>query len=98
MWTKRVAHYGLVSALILTGKLVVDATGARRVDPSADAAPHITDAAYRDGLFQGKLAARRCGEKRPGVGRWGGDAERAHFALGYERGYEYAADTAACAR
>jgi hypothetical protein len=47
-----------------------------------------TNAAYRDGLFQGKLAAARGAKPIPSVGRWNGEKDRSSFAAGYKEGYE----------
>jgi hypothetical protein len=45
------------------------------------------DAAYRDGLFVGKLAARQGRTMRPLIGRWSSQKDRVSFVMGYERGY-----------
>jgi hypothetical protein len=47
----------------------------------------ITDGAFRDGLFLGKLAAERGAEPHIPVGRWATAEERASFTTGYQRGY-----------
>ena len=46
-----------------------------------------TDGAYRDGLFVGRLAAKRGDAPHVLSGRWSTDAERTSFAAGYLRGY-----------
>jgi hypothetical protein len=45
------------------------------------------NAAFRDGLFQGKLAASRGEEEHLSVGRWNAPEDRAAFAAGYRHGY-----------
>jgi hypothetical protein len=52
-----------------------------------DNVSQITDGAYRDGLFQGKIAAERGDAPHIAVGRWSTVAERASFTAGYQRGY-----------
>ena len=47
-----------------------------------------TNAAYRDGLFQGELAAARGAKPIPSVGRWADEKDRSSFAAGYKEGYE----------
>ena len=48
------------------------------------------DAAYRDGLFLGKLDGRQGREMQPAVCRWNSDKDRASFRAGYENGYREA--------
>ena len=43
--------------------------------------------AYRDGLYLGKLAARRGEEQHTAAGRWATQVDRNYFATGYEDGY-----------
>lgn len=43
--------------------------------------------AFRDGLYLGKLAADNGQPRRPPVGRWSTEQERAIFTSGYARGY-----------
>jgi len=47
-----------------------------------------TNAAYRDGLFQGKLAAARGAKPIPSVGRWNDDKDRSFFVAGYVQGHK----------
>jgi len=46
------------------------------------------DGAFRDGLYLGKLAAKRDQPLRPAVGRCSTDQDRSMFAAGYRRGYD----------
>jgi hypothetical protein len=76
-------------ALALTTILMVTVS-AGSVDTRVrepDRALPMHDAPYRDGLFQGRLAALRGAANRPSVGRWSSDAAREHFVLGYEEAY-----------
>ena len=81
------AAYRLVATLMLGALVTAGATSAHRLARASDTVPTLTDAAYRDGLFQGRLAAERGAAGRPSVGRWSGDEERAHFTRGYQQGY-----------
>ena len=46
-----------------------------------------SDAAFRDGLYVGRLAMERKQLPRPLVGRWSSEKDRATFMAGYWRGY-----------
>jgi hypothetical protein len=46
-----------------------------------------TNAAFRDGLYQGKLAAQRGDAPHVAIGRWASEADRATFSDGYQLGY-----------
>lgn len=52
-------------------------------DASRDAS-----AAFRDGLYLGKLAARQGNPMLMASGRWSTSGDRALFAVGYQRGYQ----------
>ena len=81
--------FAFAAALALTTLLMVTVS-AGSVDTRVrepDRALPMHDAPYRDGLFQGRLAALRGGENRPSVGRWSSDDARAHFIQGYEQAY-----------
>ena len=45
------------------------------------------DAAFRDGLYVGKLARSASRPMRPPVGRWSTEKDRASFLRGYQQGY-----------
>jgi hypothetical protein len=53
------------------------------IDDSAQA----LNGAFRDGLYQGRLDARRGTEPHVASGRWATDQDRAWFRRGYWRGY-----------
>jgi hypothetical protein len=55
-------------------------------DPNATAA-RITDGAFRDGLYLGRLAAERGGEQHVAIGRWAHVEDRSSFTAGYQQGY-----------
>ena len=46
----------------------------------------VTSAPYRDGLYEGKLAAEHGGNRRFRRARWAGQEDRAAFAAGFQEG------------
>lgn len=56
-----------------------------RVDSSQE-----INAAYRDGLYLGKLDGQEGRKAKPSVGRWNAEADRVSFTAGYEKGYREA--------
>jgi hypothetical protein len=48
---------------------------------------HANDAAYRDGLYLGTLAAHRGDPYHASAGRWANANDRSAFADGYRQGY-----------
>ena len=48
----------------------------------------VTDGAFRDGLYLGKLAAKRGIAPHVASGRWATESDRASFTAGYQQGYE----------
>jgi len=46
---------------------------------------HLLTAAYRDGLYVGKLAAQRGEQRQAPVGRWAMQSDRVAFLAGYEQ-------------
>jgi hypothetical protein len=55
-----------------------------------NAARFAASSAYRDGLYQGQLAASRNVASRIPVGRWSSQADKEAFAIGYQDGYAQA--------
>jgi hypothetical protein len=56
----------------------------------------ITDGAFRDGLYLGRLAAESGAEPHVAIGRWATLEDRTSFTTGYQRGYgEFLASRAA---
>jgi opacity protein-like surface antigen len=49
--------------------------------------PPASDAAFRDGLYVGKLAAEAGRPLHAPAGRWSRDADRTSFVAGFQRGY-----------
>jgi hypothetical protein len=65
-----------------------------RVDAPGIATKVTTDgasnAAFRDGLYQAKLARQRGSGAHIATGRWRSDQDRASFAAGYQQGFAQA--------
>jgi hypothetical protein len=57
-------------------------------EPQAVVSDSASNAAYRDGLYQAKLAVQRGDAAHVSTGRWGSDADRTSFAAGYQQGYQ----------
>jgi len=73
-------------ALVLclgTAGMMVSNTSTR----SAEEVQFAADAAFRDGLYLGRLAAQDGRPERPMTGRWSSQRDRASFAAGFQRGY-----------
>ena len=47
-----------------------------------------TNAAYRDGLYLGKLEAEHGSQPQPATARWARAEDRASFTAGYEQSYK----------
>ena len=50
-------------------------------------AGRTTNGAFRDGLYQGELAATRGSEPHIATGRWAANQDRVSFTEGYQQGY-----------
>src|ERR1700730_18557228 len=51
------------------------------------AVAQITNAAFRDGLYLGRLGAERGAEAHIASGRWTTSEDRSSFTAGYQQGY-----------
>jgi hypothetical protein len=57
--------------------------------PAAVTAPNLAgNAAFRDGLYMGKLASENGDQYLAATGRWARGDDRASFAAGYDLGYK----------
>ncbi len=81
-------------AIALTAAVMVAGAGAIARGVSANtlkstglATKHPTNAAYRDGLYLGKLDAKANLPAHLASGRWSRDLDRASFNAGYGAGY-----------
>jgi hypothetical protein len=88
-WEANMARLALFASVIALGMGTVVLHNSRhsnliRVNPDIT---QNADGAFRDGLFQGKLAAERGIAPHVLSGRWATDADRASFRAGYAQGY-----------
>jgi hypothetical protein len=78
--------YALAIGFVGTSAMLVRQDMAKQSGQSI--AGHMAgDAAYRDGLYLGKLARTAKSPMHPPVGRWSTEKDRASFAAGYRQGY-----------
>jgi len=79
--------YALAIAVCVgTTAMLTNNGRAMRQEQSADA-PLAADAAFRDGLYVGKLSAEAGRSLHPPIGRWSNERDRSSFTAGYRRGY-----------
>lgn len=77
-------------AIALSATAMV-AVSNRNVNSNTAAESRLTsDAAFRDGLYLGKLAAESGRPMHPAIGRWSTEQDRNTFSVGYQRGYREA--------
>ena len=83
---QRLLTYVLAMGFAGTSAMLVQRDVTRWQKPSADV-ELTNDAAFRDGLYIGRLAHAANREMRPPIGRWSSEKDRASFAAGYRQGY-----------
>lgn len=78
--------YVLAMGCLGTSAMLVqrDATQRQRQNVDSELA---NDAAFRDGLYVGKLAREANRQTRPPIARWSTEKDRAAFAAGYRQGF-----------
>ena len=54
---------------------------------ASNGSAQLTDGAFRDGLYLGRLAAQNGSERHVSVGRWATLQDRSSFSAGYQQGY-----------
>lgn len=70
------------------GTLSMRRSGQQNPDPSANqSVAQNSNAAFRDGLYLGKLAAEDGAQPHVASGRWATVEDRSSFTAGYQRGY-----------
>ena len=84
---KNLSLLAIVFALCLGAGAMMQNGRASHGWESVNDSSQATSAPFRDGLYQGKLAAERSGEPRISTGRWATAADRAVFAEGFRQGY-----------
>jgi hypothetical protein len=80
---QRLLTYVLATGLVGTSTAMLVQ---RDVKPQNANVQLATDAAYRDGLYLGKLARAAKREGRVPIGRWATEKDRASFVAGYREG------------
>ena len=83
---KLILTYALAIGFAGTSALLVQRDMVARRGQSVDA-QMAGDAAYRDGIYLGKLARTAKSPMHPPIGRWSTEKDRASFAAGYRQGY-----------
>jgi len=77
--------FGAAVAVAAAWPVVNHAPASRNADDVAII--HATDAAYRDGLYLGRLDGQTGRRPHLAIGRWSQDADRNSFRAGYSAGY-----------
>lgn len=85
---KRILEIALTAAVAIAGAAAVaKGVSANAPEPSGLAIKHPTNAAYRDGLYLGKLDAKANRPAHLASGRWSRVLDRTSFNAGYGVGY-----------
>ncbi len=84
----RVSLFASVIALSMGTASVFQANRQPNSLSASESISHITDGAFRDGLYLGRLAAENGVAPHVVRGRWATEADRASFTAGYQKGYE----------
>lgn len=82
---QRLLAYVLAMGCVGTSAMVVVSHDMTLQNKSAEI-QLSNDAAYRDGLYLGRLAQAAKRPARPPVGRWSTEKDRASFASGFQQG------------
>ena len=85
---RRIVVVGIALFGVAAGLIMNRATGVNG-EVSGRTALHSEDAAYRDGMFHGRLQAQRGQSPRLNTGRWSRDSDRQSFVAGYQQGYTH---------
>lgn len=83
---QRLITYVLAIYCVGTSAMLVQRDVTLHKTQSADV-QLTNDAAFRDGLYLGKLAHAANRPMRPPIGRWSTEKDRASFAAGYRQGF-----------
>lgn len=89
---KKVSMFLLTIALLAMASARLSLVSAHAGD-AGNSMLHANDAAFRDGLFLGKLDASNRTAQHVSVGRWATDRDRSSFRSGYEAGYRSVSET-----
>src|SRR5260370_42130450 len=84
---KMLPLYALVIALSLVPMSMLPGNRHHNNHTATNNVAQITDGAFRDGLYLGRLAAEGGSEPHVAVGRWATAEDRSSFTAGYHWGY-----------
>ena len=84
---RRLSIYVITMVLTCAVAAVVARVAAHQPHFVGRAVNNPSDAAFRDGLFQGRLDAERSRKPHLSIGRWNVDTDRRSFVSGYLRAY-----------
>jgi hypothetical protein len=86
---KTFSMFVVALALGAAAGMAMDSGMYRSASVNSDAAlpNQASNAAFRDGLYQAKLAIDRGDAPHVAIGRWGSNDDRASFRAGYEQGF-----------
>jgi hypothetical protein len=90
--TKKIFGIALAAAVALgTGAVLETKVSANTLSADTPSVQHGTDAAFHDGLFQGKRDAEQGRLHHVSKGRWATESNRSQFQAGYDSGFSEAA-------
>ncbi len=84
----RVATYLLTMAISFGAGAAVSNRATANDQATSVASAQAGNAAFRDGLYLGKLSAKQGMTPHISSGRWSSEADRTAFAQGYRAGYQ----------
>ena len=83
---KKLYMFGCLMAICL-GMLSGFVVNHRSTFQNTNASGQAPDGAFQDGLYLGRLAAKRGAESHIAIGRWSTSESRASFTAGYQKGF-----------
>jgi hypothetical protein len=85
---QRLSLYAGLLALFAGSAVMLQHNTMTGMPTMSDKAGLNSNAAYRDGLYLGGLAAKGGSPGRVAIGRWAAESDRALFRAGFRRGYD----------
>jgi hypothetical protein len=85
---RRLSLYATVLALFAGTAAMLQHDRANPSPAMQNEAGLNNNAAFRDGLYLGRLAAKSGDQGRVAIGRWAAESDRALFKTGFQRGYD----------
>jgi hypothetical protein len=90
---KRISMYASLAVVVLGAPTAMLTTRAARMNQVENSdSIQAMDAAFRDGLYLGKLDAQQGRKQHLSIGRWNSAKDRASFTTGYLQGYRQVLD------